>query len=55
MLFPYQSALIIGQPAPNLPPGTLLRWRPLVPITIYHPHGHALSQFQQGAGRYRGR
>ena len=37
MQFPYQSSFVIGTPPPSIPPGSLLRWRPFIPITILDP------------------
>lgn len=37
MKFPYQSSFIVGAPPPSVSPGSLLRWRPFVPITISDP------------------
>jgi hypothetical protein len=33
--FPYLSVPLIGPPPPTLPPGTLVRWRPFVPIRVH--------------------
>jgi hypothetical protein len=32
--FAFQDELLQGPPPPSLPPGTTVRWRPLVPVTI---------------------
>jgi hypothetical protein len=37
--FPYQTEPLTGPAPPSLPPGTLVRWRPLVPVTIIGPGG----------------
>lgn len=34
---PYQAEPLTGPTAPSLPAGTVVRWRPLVPITIVGP------------------
>jgi hypothetical protein len=37
--FSYQDEPLTGPEPPSLPPGTLVRWRPLVPVTIIGPGG----------------
>ena len=32
--FPYQDEPITGLVPPSLPPGTTVRWRPLVPVRL---------------------
>jgi hypothetical protein len=38
--FPYQDEALTGPPPPSLPAGAVVRWRPLVPVTILGP-GHS--------------
>jgi hypothetical protein len=37
--FPYQDEPLTGPPPPTLPPGSTVRWRPLVPVEILGPTG----------------
>ena len=37
--FPYQSEPLIGPPPPSLPASALIRWRPLIPVTLIGPGG----------------
>ena len=37
--FLYQDEPLTGPPPPSLPPGSTVRWRPLVPILIVGPTG----------------
>ena len=37
--FPYQDELLTGPPPPSMPVNANVRWRPLVPITIFGPGG----------------
>jgi hypothetical protein len=37
--FPYQAEILGGPAPPSLPPGILVRYRPLVPIVIVGPTG----------------
>jgi hypothetical protein len=37
--FPYQDEALTGPPPPSLPAGAVVRWRPLVPVTIFGPGG----------------
>ena len=39
--FPYQEELLTGPAPPSLPTGAVVRWRPLVPVTIFGPTGHS--------------
>jgi hypothetical protein len=40
--FLYQDEPLTGPPPPSLPAGTMVRWRPLIPVSICGPSG--LSQ-----------
>ena len=35
--FPYLPEPLLGPPPPSLPPGSTVRWRPLVPVRIFGP------------------
>lgn len=37
--FPYQDEPLAGPPPPSLPASSSVRWRPLVPVTIFGPTG----------------
>src|SRR5262245_61611526 len=37
--FPYQDEPLTGPTPPSLPPGTTVRWRPLVPVRLLGPTG----------------
>jgi hypothetical protein len=37
--FPYQDEALTGPAPPSLPAGSIVRWRPLVPVTIIGPVG----------------
>jgi hypothetical protein len=37
--YSYEDEPLTGPAPPSLPPGTLVRWRPLVPVTVIGPGG----------------
>jgi hypothetical protein len=37
--FPYQDEMLTGPPPPSLPASAVVRWRPLIPVTIFAPGG----------------
>jgi hypothetical protein len=37
--FPYLNEPLSGQPPPSLPATAIVRWRPLIPVTIMGPSG----------------
>jgi hypothetical protein len=37
--FPYQDEPLVGPPPPSLSPASTVRWRPLVPVTIFGQAG----------------
>ena len=37
--FPYQDEMLTGPPPPSLPASAVVRWRPLIPVTIFGPAG----------------
>jgi hypothetical protein len=41
--FPYQDEPLTGLVPPSLPPGTTVRWRPLVPVRLIGPGGSSRS------------
>ena len=41
--FPYLEERLQGFPPPTLPRQALVRWRPLLPITMHGPAGLSLS------------
>ncbi len=37
--FPYQDEVLLGPPPPSLAATAVVRWRPLIPVTIFGPAG----------------
>ena len=41
--FPYRDEPLAGLAPPSLPPGSTVRWRPLVPVRVLGPGGRSRS------------